>query len=62
MTIETKKTPKVLKVNLSEGTIESTNVPENIERKYLGGKGFGIYTVHQYLKKYKAQGVYASKL
>jgi len=33
---------KLLRVNLSNGTIKEENMPEKIATDYVGGRGFGV--------------------
>ncbi len=40
---------KLLHVDLGSGTFKDHNVPEDVTRKYLGGKGLGIYLLDSLL-------------
>jgi len=40
---------KILEVDLSTGTIESVPLNKEMAQKYIGGKGFGIYTLYHRL-------------
>lgn len=48
---------KVAEINLSEGRIRVFPTPENIIRKYLGGKGFCLAVLYEELKKLEKKGV-----
>ena len=48
---------KVLRVDLTAKTLKEESIPENVARKYLGGKGYAVYMLYQYLKEYEAEGV-----
>ncbi|MEM2070311.1 MAG: aldehyde ferredoxin oxidoreductase N-terminal domain-containing protein, partial [Archaeoglobaceae archaeon] len=40
---------KILKVNLSDGTVKEVPLQEEIARKYLGGKGYALRILYDYL-------------
>ncbi|MBC7224723.1 MAG: aldehyde ferredoxin oxidoreductase family protein, partial [Anaerolineae bacterium] len=42
---------KILRVNLTTGTISSFPTPEDVAREYLGGRGFGIYYLYTEIPK-----------
>ena len=48
---------KVLRVDLTAKTLKDESIPESVARKYLGGKGYAVYMLYQYLKEYEAEGV-----
>ena len=48
---------KVLRVDLTAKTLKEESIPEGVARKYLGGKGYAVYMLYQYLKEYEAEGV-----
>ncbi len=48
---------KVLRVDLTAKTLKEESIPESVARKYLGGKGYAVYMLYQYLKEYEAEGV-----
>ena len=48
---------KILKVDLSTETIKVEKTSEEVARKYLGGKGYAVYLIYQYLKEYEAKGI-----
>ena len=48
---------KVLRVDLTAKTLKEESIPENVARKYLGGKGYAVYMLYQYLKEYEAEGI-----
>ena len=53
---------KILKVNLSDGTIKVLPTDMEIARKYLGGKGYAVRLLYDYLKDYEKQGIAASDI
>ncbi len=48
---------KILKVNLSDGTIKTEKIDMEIARKYLGGKGYAVRILYDYLQRYKKEGI-----
>ncbi len=48
---------KILKVDLSAGSIKEEPTNMEIAKKYLGGKGYSIYLLYQYLKEYEKKGI-----
>ena len=48
---------KILKVNLSDGTIKTEKIDMEIARKYLGGKGYAVRLLYDYLQRYKKEGI-----
>lgn len=48
---------RILKVNLGDGTIRDVSVDEEVARKYLGGKGYAVRLLYDYLNEYKKLGV-----
>ncbi|RLI75299.1 aldehyde ferredoxin oxidoreductase [Archaeoglobales archaeon] len=53
---------KILNVNLSDGTINTTSIDENVARKYLGGKGYATYLLYNYLRVYEKEGIAAADI
>ncbi|ADB58381.1 aldehyde ferredoxin oxidoreductase family protein [Archaeoglobus profundus] len=48
---------KILKVNLSDGTVKTEKIDMDIARKYLGGKGYAVRIFYDYLQRYKKEGI-----
>ena len=48
---------KILRVDLSVGTLNIEPTSEDIAKKYLGGKGYAVYLLYQYLKEYESKGI-----
>ncbi len=48
---------KYLKVNLTTGELKDESYSEDILRKFLGGKGLGLYLLWQYAKQYEKEGI-----
>ncbi|MEM2960109.1 MAG: aldehyde ferredoxin oxidoreductase family protein [Candidatus Bathyarchaeia archaeon] len=48
---------KILKVDLTAGTLRTESVSEDVARKYLGGKGYAVYILYHYLKEYESKGI-----
>ncbi len=48
---------KILKVNLSEGSIKELPIDEEIAKKYLGGKGYAVRLLYDYLVEYEKLGI-----
>ncbi len=48
---------KILKVNLSDGTIKEMKTDMEIAKKYLGGKGYAVKLLYDYLKAYEREGI-----
>ncbi len=48
---------KILKVNLSDGTIKTIPTDMEITKKYLGGKGYAVKILYDYLKAYERMGI-----
>lgn len=47
---------RILKVNLSDGTVKILPTDMQIARKYLGGKGYAVRMLYDYLQDYKKEG------
>jgi aldehyde:ferredoxin oxidoreductase len=47
---------KILKVDLATKSISTKPINEEVARKYLGGKGYAVYLLYQYLKEYELKG------
>lgn len=53
---------KILKVNLTTPNLIRRNVTteaikEDVAKKYLGGKGYAVHLLYQYLKEYEGRGL-----
>ena len=48
---------KILRVNLTAGSLKVEPTSEEIARKYLGGKGYSVFLLYKYLKEYEAKGI-----
>mgnify|MGYP000462778802 FL=1 len=48
---------KILKVDLTTKSIKTEPVDLEVSKKYLGGKGYAIYLLYQYIKEYEAKGI-----
>ncbi len=48
---------KILKVNLSDRTIKVEKTDMEIARKYLGGKGYAVRLLYDYIQSYKEEGI-----
>jgi aldehyde:ferredoxin oxidoreductase len=48
---------KILKVDLTTKSISIEPINEEVARKYLGGKGYAVYLLYQYLKEYELKGI-----
>jgi len=48
---------KILKVNLSDETVKVEKTNMDIARKYLGGKGYAVRLLYDYLQSYKEMGL-----
>jgi len=48
---------KILRADLSTGTLKVEPTSEDVAKKYLGGKGYAVYLLYQYLKEYESKGV-----
>jgi aldehyde:ferredoxin oxidoreductase len=53
---------KILRVNLSDGTIKKEKTDEEVAKKYLGGKGYSVYLIYQRLKELEKEGIYAGDI
>jgi aldehyde:ferredoxin oxidoreductase len=45
--VATDMIPLVLRINLSSRTFEIEDIPTDIIRKYIGGRGLGAYLLYQ---------------
>ncbi|MEM4156563.1 MAG: aldehyde ferredoxin oxidoreductase N-terminal domain-containing protein, partial [Archaeoglobaceae archaeon] len=50
---------KILKVNLSENSVKETKTDMEIAKKYLGGKGYALRLLYDYLMEYEKLGTSA---
>jgi len=48
---------KILRVDLTTGTLKVEPILEEIAKKYLGGKGYAVYMLYHYLKEYESKGI-----
>ncbi|RLI87127.1 MAG: aldehyde ferredoxin oxidoreductase [Archaeoglobales archaeon] len=48
---------RILKVNLSDETVKVEKTNMDIARKYLGGKGYAVRLLYDYLQSYKEMGL-----
>ncbi len=48
---------RVLKVNLSEESVKVEKTDMEIAKKYLGGKGYAVRVLYDYLQRYKKEGI-----
>ena len=48
---------KILRVDLTAGTLKVGPTSMDIARKYIGGKGYSTYLLYRYLKEYESKGV-----
>lgn len=48
---------KILKVNLTTKNVATEAIREDVAKKYLGGKGYAVYLLYQYLKEYEKKGI-----
>ncbi len=48
---------RILKVNLSDGTIKTVPTDMEVAKKYLGGKGYAVKLLYDYLKEYEGKGI-----
>ncbi len=48
---------RILKVNLSDGTIKTVPTDMEVAKKYLGGKGYAVKLLYDYLKEYERKGI-----
>ncbi len=48
---------RILKVNLSDGTIKVEKTDMEIAKKYIGGKGYAVRILYDYLQSYKKEGI-----
>jgi len=48
---------KILKVDLTTKNITTEPIEEEVAKKYLGGKGYAVYLLYQYIKQYELKGI-----
>lgn len=53
---------KILKVNLSEGSVKEDKIETEIAKKYLGGKGYAVRLLYDYILKYEKLGISAKDI
>jgi len=53
---------KILKVDLATRTVRTEPIDENVAKKYLGGKGYAVHILYDYLKEYESKGISPSDI
>ena len=53
---------KILKVNLTTRELKTESTSKEVSKNYLGGKGYAVYLLYQYLKEYEAKGISPSDI
>ena len=53
---------KILRVNLSDGSIKTEPIDEEVARLYLGGKGYATYLIYQKLKELEKEGIFPADI
>jgi aldehyde:ferredoxin oxidoreductase len=53
---------KILEVNLTTREFRTESTSKEISKNYLGGKGYAVYLLYQYLKEYEAKGISPSDI
>ncbi len=48
---------RILRVNLSDETVKTEKTDMEIAKKYLGGKGYAVRILYDYLQRYKREGI-----
>jgi aldehyde:ferredoxin oxidoreductase len=48
---------KILRADLSAGTLKIEPISEDVAKKYLGGKGYAVHLLYRYLKEYGSKGI-----
>lgn len=48
---------KILKVDLTTKNVSTEPINVGVAKKYLGGKGYAVYLLYQYIKEYERQGI-----
>lgn len=48
---------KILKVDLTTKDISTEPIRQEVAKKYLGGKGYAVYLLYQYIKEYQRKGI-----
>jgi len=48
---------KILKVDLTTRNVTTEAIKEDVAQKYLGGKGYAVHLLYQYLKEYEGRGL-----
>ncbi len=48
---------KILKVDLTTKNVSTEPIDEGVAKKYLGGKGYAVYLLYQYIKEYELKGL-----
>jgi len=48
---------KILKVDLTTKEVITEPIEEEVAKKYLGGKGYAVYLLYQYIKQYELKGI-----
>ncbi len=55
-------TGKILKVDLTTKKVSTEPINEEAAKKYIGGKGYAVYLLYQYLKEYERKGISAKDI
>jgi aldehyde:ferredoxin oxidoreductase len=53
---------KILRVNLSDGSIKTEPIDEGVAKLYLGGKGYATYLIYQKLKELEKKGIFPADI
>jgi len=48
---------KILRVNLAARSLDVEPISEEVARKHLGGKGYAVYLLYNFLKEYEKAGI-----
>jgi len=53
---------RILRVDLTAGTLRAEPLSNDVAKKYLGGKGYSVYLLYQYLREYESKGISAEDI
>jgi len=53
---------RILRVDLTAGTLRAESLSNDVAKKYLGGKGYSVYLLYQYLREYESKGISAEDI
>ncbi len=53
---------KILRVNLSDMTVKVEKTDMEVAKKFLGGKGYALWLIYEYLKRYEREGINAKDI